>query len=216
MKSDKYIPALSYDALTPYYDGIIGLTTRENIFKQALAEQARILKNHRVLDLACGSGTLTILLKKNSPEADVIGIDGDPKILEIAKAKSRKENVKVLFDKGMSFDLPYTDKSFDRAISSLFFHHLTRENKMRTLHEVRRVLKPGGELHIADWGRPANMLMSVSSRLIQLLDGFETTADNFGGLLPKLIADAGFKQIEERNQYNTLFGTIRLHSSLKT
>jgi len=50
---------------------------------------------------------------------------------------------------------------------------------------------------------------------IQLLDGFETTADNFDGLLPKLIADSGFEQIEETGYYNTLFGTIRLHKSRK-
>jgi hypothetical protein len=48
-----------------------------------------------------------------------------------------------------------------------------------------------------------------------LLDGFETTADNFAGLLPKFIAEAGFEQVEETSYYNTLFGTIRLHKSRK-
>ncbi len=215
MKSEKYIPALSYDWLTPYYDPVVRLTTREKVFKKALVEQAKIKAEHRVLDLACGTGTLTILIKNTQPQAAIIGIDGDTKILEIAKTKAKESGVEIKFDKGMSFDLPYEDASFDRVVSSLFFHHLTRENKLKTLREVKRVLKSNGEFHIADWGLPANSLMKGSSYLIQLLDGFETTADSFNGLLPKLMTDAGFETVEETNYYNSLFGTIRLHKSRK-
>ncbi|MFZ1700970.1 MAG: class I SAM-dependent methyltransferase [Pyrinomonadaceae bacterium] len=211
MKNEKYIPALSYDWLTSLYDPVVALTTREKTFKRALTEQARIAVNYRVLDLACGTATLSILLKRKQPQAQVIGIDGDAKILEIAKKKARKAGLEIQLDEGMSFDLPYEDESFDRVISSLFFHHLTRENKSKTLREVKRVLKPNGEFHIADWGLPASWLMRGSSYLIQLLDGFETTGDNFNGLLPQLMADAGFASIEETNHFNSLFGTIRLH-----
>lgn len=215
MKTEQYIPALSYEWLTPFYDSVVRLTTRETIFKNALVEQGKIKANHRVLDLACGTGTLTILLKEAMPEAEIIGIDGDPKILRIAKEKVRGRQLEIEFDKGMSFDLPYQDESFDRVVSSLFFHHLTRENKLKTLGEIKRILKPGGEFHLADWGVPNNLLMRFSSRLIQVLDGFETTADNFNGFVPELMAQAGFKGIEETNHYNTLFGTIRLHESCK-
>ena len=111
--------------------------------------------------------------------------------------------------------MPYEDESFDRVVSSLFFHHLTRENKLKTLREVKRILKSNGELNIADWGLPANSMMKGSSYLIQLLDGSETTADSFNGLLPKLMTNAGFETIEETNLFNSLFGTIRLHKSRK-
>jgi ubiquinone/menaquinone biosynthesis C-methylase UbiE len=167
------------------------------------------------LDLACGTGTLTILIKIAQPQVAVIGIDGDAKILEIAKTKAKESDVEIRFDEGMSFDLPYENESFDRVVSSLFFHHLTRENKLKTLREVKRVLKSNGEFHIADWGLPANSLMKGSSYLIQLLDGSETTADSFNGLLPKLMTNAGFETIEETNLFNSLFGTIRLHKSRK-
>jgi len=215
MKNEKYIPALSYDWLTPFYDPVVRLTTREKVFKKALVEQAKIKAKHRVLDLACGSGTLTILIKNTQPQAAIIGIDGDAKILEIAKTKAKESGVEIQFDEGMSFDLPYEDESFDRVISSLFFHHLTRDNKLKTLREVKRVLKSNGEFHIADWGLPANSLMKGSSYLIQLFDDSETTADSFNGLLPKLMTDAGFEAVEETNSFNSLFGTIRLHKSRK-
>lgn len=216
MKHENYIPALSYDWLTPFYDPVVRLTTRENAFKKALIEQARLEDALRVLDLACGTGTLTVLIKNAAPQAEVVGIDGDPKILEIAREKARAGNFEIRFDEGMSFDLPYAGETFDRVVSSLFFHHLTRENKLKTLKEVERVLKPKGEFHVADWGLPANRLMSISSRLIQILDGFETTADNFNGLLPELMTNAGFIEIEETNRCNTFFGTIRLHKAHKT
>ncbi len=216
MKNEKYIPALSYDLLTPFYDPVMRLTTREDAFKKALVEQSRVSAASRVLDLACGTGTLTILLKNTAPNAEVVGIDGDQKILKIAETKAKEAGILIRFEKGMSFDLPFANESFDRVVSSLFFHHLTRENKLKTLREVRRVLKRSGEFHIADWGLPANLPMKFSSRFIQMLDGFETTADNFDGLLPKLLADTGFENIEETNSFNTLFGTIRLHKAYKT
>ena len=181
MSSEKYIPALSYDWLTSFYDAVVRFTTREKVFKKAFVEQAKIKANHRVLDLACGTGTLTILIKNAQLQAAVVGIDGDAKILEIAKTKATEADVQIQFDEGMSFDLPYEDESFDRVVSSLFFHHLTRENKLKTFSEVRRVLKPQGEFHVADWGLPANLMMKGSSYLIQLLDGSETTADSFNG-----------------------------------
>lgn len=210
MKNNEYIPALGYDVLTSFYDPVVRLTTREKSFKTALVEQMQIGSEHLVLDLACGSGTLGVLLKKRESEAEIIGVDGDPKILKIARKKARKDKVEIRFDEAVSFALPYANAFFDRVVSSLFFHHLTRENKLRTLLEVFRILKPTGELHIADWGLPANFLMKLSSKLIQILDGFETTADSFGGLLPELIQQAGFENVEQTNRFNTVFGTIRL------
>lgn len=119
--------------------------------------------------------TLTFLVKRLRPEADVVGLDGDPKVLEIARAKAAEAGVDIALDHGMAFELPYPDASFHRVLSSLLFHHLTRENKVRTLREVFRVLQPGGELHVADWGEAQNRLMRGAFLLVQLLDGFETT-----------------------------------------
>ncbi len=215
MKDAKYIPALSYNWLTPFYDSVVRLTTREKFFKRSLLKQANVEADHRVLDLACGTGTLTILIKTMQPKADVLGIDGDPKILSIAKQKAQISALVVEFDEGMSFALPYLDQSFDRVFSSLFFHHLTREDKLRTICEVGRVLKPNGELHVADWGRSDNGLMKFLSNGIKLLDGVETTTDNFDGLLPSFLSKCGFREITETSHFNTWFGTIRLLKAIK-
>ncbi len=214
-KEEDYIPALAYDFLTPTYDTVVGWTTRETRFKNALVEQASLKPGQRVLDLACGTGTLTLLLKQRVPGAEVIGIDGDPKILSLAKKKACDRDAAIRFDQGISFDLPYADGSFDRVVSSLFFHHLSGENKRGTLSEIGRVLKKEGELHIADWGKPASLITRMGSRFIQLLDGSETTADNFHGRLPRIIAEGAFRDVEETSHFNSLFGTIRLMRAVK-
>ena len=161
MNNEKYISALNFDWLSSYYDSIVASTTGENDFKNALVVQSGIEQNHRVLDLGCGTGTLAIMIKESHPTAKVTGIDGDPKILEIAREKSIFAQTEIRFDQGLSYELPYENNSFDRVTSTLFFHHLTRENKLSTLVEVFRVLKPDGEFHIADWGFPANLLMKI-------------------------------------------------------
>ncbi len=215
MKDAKYIPALGYDVLTPLYDSVVRLTVREKKFKKALIEQANFADGQSVLDLACGTGTLAVLIKETYPKVEVTGIDGDVKILAIAEKKAVKKGVSVQLDEGLSFELPYSNDSFERVVSSLFFHHLTRADKLKTLHEVLRVLKLNGELHIADWGSPSNFLMKIASCGIELLDGAVTTGDNFKGLLPSLISETGFRETEETQYFNSLFGTIRLLKATK-
>ncbi|MCZ7399209.1 MAG: methyltransferase domain-containing protein [Candidatus Methanoperedens sp.] len=207
----KYIPALNLGWLTPLYDPVM-LLMRESTFKRTLVEQANIKNGYRVLDIGCGTATLTILIKKAYPGAEVTGLDGDPKILEIAKAKVEKAGLDIALDPGMSFELPYPDHSFDRVFSSLVFHHLTRENKARTFKEIFRVLRSGGELHVADFGKPHNALMYLISLIFRHL---EETRDNINGLLPEMFQNAGFERVEETDRFMTPFGTLSLYRARK-
>jgi ubiquinone/menaquinone biosynthesis C-methylase UbiE len=211
----RYIPALDYDWLTPAYDTLIRLTMPERAFKRRLIEQAKLRAGQRVLDLGCGTATLAILAKRMQPDAVVVGLDGDPKILAIAARKVRRAGVDVRLQRGMAFELPYPEASLDRVLSSLVFHHLTSENKRRTLTECYRVLRRGGELHIADWGKPHNGLMWLASWSLRLFDGLHTTADNVRGRLPQLCRQAGFLGVEETGRFATLFGTLSLYRARK-
>ncbi len=112
----------------------------------------------------------------------------------------------------MAFELPYPDQYFDRIFSSLMLHHLTRGNKKRTLKEVFRVLKTGGELHVADFGKPQNFIMYLISLVMRRL---EETGDNIKGLLPGMFHDAGFEKINETDRYMSIFGTISLYRAVK-
>jgi ubiquinone/menaquinone biosynthesis C-methylase UbiE len=210
-----YVPALGYHWLTPYYDAVVGATTRERAFKQALIEQARVRPGQRVLDLATGTGTLAIWLVQSEPRAHVTGVDGDAAILALASRKAQQAGVAVQFDRALSHQLPYSDAHFDRVVSSLFFHHLGWESKVRTAQELFRVLKPGGELHVADWGRAGNALMRGLYVFVQLLDGFDNTQDNVTGRLIALFEQAGFADVTERQTFSTMFGTMSIYSAAK-
>jgi ubiquinone/menaquinone biosynthesis C-methylase UbiE len=210
-----YVPALRFRWLTPAYDAVVGASTRERTFKQALIQQAGIAPEHRILDLACGTGTLAIWIKERHPKSEVTGVDGDPAILSLASRKARRVGVGIRFDEALSFQLPYPDAHFDRVLSSLFFHHLTWEHKRRTAQEVFRVLKSGGELHVADWGRATNAAMRVLFLAIQLLDGFANTQDNAAGRLVDLFERAGFTGVAQRRTFSTMFGTMALYGAAK-
>ncbi len=71
----KYIPAMGFDWLTPLYDIIMPPVMRESTIKPRLVEQMKVKKGHRILDLGCGTATLTIMIKKAQPEAEMIGLD---------------------------------------------------------------------------------------------------------------------------------------------
>ncbi len=211
---EKYVPALSFDFLTPFYDTAVKWTTREAVFKKKLVEQIEIEAGGRLLDLACGTATLTVALRQKFPEAEIHGLDGDPKILRIARRKASENGAEINFTEAFSTALPYPDDYFDAIVSSLFFHHLTPEKKRTTLAEIRRVLKTGGILHVADWSKPANLLMKIASMPVQWFDG-ATTADSYQGKLPDLMAEAGFAGIAETAELDTFFGTFRMHRAEK-
>jgi ubiquinone/menaquinone biosynthesis C-methylase UbiE len=210
-----YIPALGYHWLTPLYDVVVGATTRERRFKEALTRQACFAPGQRVLDLASGTGTLVIWIKQLEPLLDITGVDIDAAILARAAHKAKSANAAVTFTRALSYELPYPAAHFDRVVSSLFFHHLSWQDKSRTAQELFRVLKPGGELHVADWGRPTNIAMRGLFLTIQCLDGFGTTRDNVAGRLVALFEQAGFTDVSERQTFSTIYGTIALYRAIK-
>ncbi len=204
---NQYVPALKYRCLTRFYDAVVALTTRENVFRRKLLEQAQISENDKVLDLACGTGTMAILIKRH-PQVSVIGLDGDPEILALARAKAQGAGLDIQFDEGLSSSLPYANAAFDLVFSSLFFHHLNPDDKMRTLREVLRVLRPGGALQVCDWGSPSNVALCLAFSLVRMLDGFEVTRDNARGRLPQIMKEAGFAGVTVTSSLTTALGTL--------
>lgn len=209
MSDRTFIPALRFEPLTRFYDPVVGLTTREALFKARIVGQLSPCPGQRILDLGCGSGTLAIEIGRREPQARVTGLDADPQILKRARAKAGS-GTSIAFDVGFSNDLPYADSTFDAVVSTLFFHHLSPGARRKTAAELARVLKPRGRLHVADWDRPASPLMRVLSLSIRLLDGFEPTRDNFAGRLPGILEGSGFIRVVRTGMIPTMFGTMGL------
>lgn len=202
-----FVPALGLDWLTPFYDAVAWLLG-ERAIKRRLIEQAHIAPGHDVLDLGCGTGTLVLLIKEACAAANVTGVDIDPRILAIARTKIAAAGVDVRLEQGSATAPPLPPASFDRVVSTLVLHHLTTAQKREAFAAVRRLLRPGGELHVADWGPPQNALMWLASLSFRLFDGGETTGANLRGELPDLMRAAGFADVAETEHRMTPFGTL--------
>jgi len=212
---EQIIPALGYRWLTPIFDSVLSITMRDSVFKRQLVEQAGFNGTQRVLDIGCGTGTMMQMIKLRHPELLVVGVDGDREILNLATRKAFRTNLDVKFNQATSTQLPFADASFDRVVSTLVLHHLDRESKTRTLDEMFRVLRPGGQLHVADWGKASNLVMRLAFFSVQLLDGFATTADNVQGRVPDFIRNTGLVDVEETAQISTIFGTLSFYRAAK-
>jgi len=206
----RYIPALSYNWLTPLYDPLLKWVMREGSFKRKLIQQANIQPNMKVLDLGCGTGTLTLMLKRAHPEAQVTGMDGDSQVLNIARDKSHGTDIQ--WDEGLAASLPYPDSVFDRVVTSLVIHHLTTHDKLRAFNEIYRVLKPNGELHILDFGVPHS---SITRLMTKYMRSLEEAADNFDGLIPLFITEAGLGSVNETAHFVTIFGPLSMWQAIK-
>lgn len=186
----------------------------EKKFKRELIKQAAIEPNSKVLDFGCGTMTLTLMAAEIMADAEYYAVDVDEKILSIANEKLKHSNKRFDVRQYDGTTLPFADNIFDRVISSLVFHHLTAAQKENSLKEIFRVLKPLGELHIADWGKAKNSIARAAFYAVQLLDGFETTTDNVLGRLPDYMSRSGFSPVSELKTFPTAFGTLSLYKAV--
>ena len=207
----RYVPANGRFLPTSLYDRSIAITMREGVWRPRLVREVLEGEPAEVLDLGCGSGTLAIALAVAPGPHRVTGIDGDPEILDIARAKPGSQEVELV--EGLADGLPFDDGSFDRVVTSLLLHHLEPPVKRAALAEAHRVLRPGGRLHVADFGRSQDPAMRILFAGLQLLDGFSNTADHPAGRLPGMIKDAGFSDVESGGSLRTTWGSFELFTA---
>ncbi len=104
-----------------------------------------------VLDVACGTGDLSIELNRNS-QAQIIGTDFCRPMLEFAKSKSEAETHSIPYIEGDALDLPFDDNRFDAVTIAFGLRNLAKVDG--GLAELHRILKPGGKLAILEFSSP--------------------------------------------------------------
>ena len=213
MKSEQsYLPALRFHALTPLYDWVLRCLMQEERFKSVLIQEAQIRPGQRVLDLGCGTATLTILVKKAHPNTIVTGLDADPAVLSIGRSKAARDGLVIHLEEGMAYDLPYPAEAFQVVLSSLMFHHLKTQEKQSALREVYRVLCSNGLVYLLDFGPPEGLWSRGISPLMARL---EEVGDHHKGLIPVMMRLAGFQDVAAVHRFATFFGTLYLYVGRK-
>ncbi|MFI9503268.1 class I SAM-dependent methyltransferase [Nocardia sp. NPDC052566] len=205
-----YLPAFGNDLLLPGYD----LLTRSLGVPRAhtrLIDQAGLEDGHRVLEIGCGTGNLTIRAKHTRPGATVIGSDPDPKALAVAVRKAHGLS-EIRFERGYGQELPYADGEFDRVLSSLMFHHLDAEVKAGVAAEALRVLRPGGRLHLLDIGGEMTAADGVAARL-SLRTGH--LSGNLGDAIPRLLRETGFDCTVIASERHRLLGRLTYYRAIR-
>ena len=154
--SGRHRPAAGVGWALPFYDTLSAAAGIRRVHRELL-RGAGVEPGQLVLDIGCGTGSLTLLAKQAEPRAAVAGLDPDAAALERAVGKANDLALDVRFEAGHGGSLPYAQGSVDRVLSAFVLHHLSSDERGRTLSEVRRVLRPGGSVHVVDFGKPEHL-----------------------------------------------------------
>jgi len=150
------------------YDQGIYILTLGKLDKVYDRLTSHIKKGQTILDLGCGTGALT--LKAAQKGAKVKGIDINAQMLEIAQKQVIKKNLLQninLCEMGVAELETEKSDSYDMVMSGLCFSELSEDELIFTLKEVKRILKPGGFLHVADEVRPKNILKRILNGIVK-------------------------------------------------
>ena len=115
--------------------------------------------NSRVLEVGCGTGTLTLAAKRQAgPSGKVFGIDIIPGMIEVCQRKAAQANADITFQLGSMDDIPFSVNQFDVVMCSFMIFHMSENMRRKGFAEIYRVLKPQGRLLVLDFGKPDNAL----------------------------------------------------------
>lgn len=198
-----FLPGMGRDRLLVLYDPITRLLGMRSAHRR-LAEQAELESAQRVLEIGCGTANLALQVKRMRPQLEVVGSDPDPRALARAAHKARRAGLDLTLDRGFADGLPYADGSFDRVLSSLMFHHLEAHLRTASLREALRVLRPGGSLHLMDFGGDSRRLHGMA----RLAHRSQTLRDNWDDRIPTLMREAGFADATEVGHLTKRIGRL--------
>ncbi len=148
---------------------------RENKLREMTVNLAQVKPGDSVLEIGCGTGTLTIEAKRKAgPLGKVFGIDIIPGMIELSRQKAAKANLDVTFQLGSIDQIPFPDGQFDVVMCSFMIFHMSEAVRRKGIEEIYRVLKPKGRLTVIDLSLPVHRLPRA---IVKLFLGFMLNHD---------------------------------------
>jgi len=221
-----------FSTIAPEYDRFNRLSSlgMDRRWRRRTVKLARLRRTSQVLDLAAGTGDLTMAIARFGAPASVLSTDFVPEMLEVGKAKVAEYEG----DTGISFavvdaqDLPFPDESYD--VVTVGFGVRNMPDRAANFREVRRVLKPGGRYVVLEFSRPPLTLFRALYHfyirtVIPALGGWLTgersafeylnqSIESFPGqvALAGELHKAGFSEV---TWHNLTFGIVAVHVAVK-
>lgn len=197
--------------LAPWYDRVAAALGFGARFHQQLLGLMALKPGGHVLDVGCATGSIAILAAEAvGPSGEVWGIDPAPDMIRIALQRSACRRRRPRFRAAIGEQLPFPDASFDVAVASLVLHHLPPDLKLKALGEIRRTLRPGGRLLVAELHRPRGL----PARLLSApLRGLSWLRPHLSGGTPRLLEAAGFRSVRELARWG---GGVAVWEALKS
>ncbi|MBS0504219.1 MAG: class I SAM-dependent methyltransferase [Proteobacteria bacterium] len=210
-----FTPALGRGP-TRLYDAALRMFTRERLWRDAVIDRVAATCPSTVLDVGCGTGTLAVAIAQRLPGALVTGLDPDGEALAIARRKGDRLRPGVAWRSGFAGDAASDGRAgtFDVVTCTLVLHQVPLADKAAGLKAMLSALRIGGRLVIADYSEQRTKLMRTLFRLtVQRIDGETDTQPNADGVLPRLIAEAGFAGVTETQVIPTPSGSISVFTA---
>lgn len=204
---------ITLDHAATLYDWLAPLMTLglEGRLHRRVIDILRIDRPLSVLDVGCGTGTLTRQIFRNVPSGHnrrVVGIDAAEAMIAVAHRKATALTG-LEFKAAIAEALPFASASFDRALSTFFFHHLNYNLKRQALDELWRVLRPGGQAVILDVDTPYSWFGSLCAYSGYWLFQQAEIKENIDGRLREALAASAFRDqwriVSRHSGYISLF-----------
>ena len=203
--------AARYDLLNHLLSGNIDKRWRRLVAKtlyQGLPQGGRIL------DVACGTGDLSLTLS-GTGKAEIVGLDFCRPMLDIAAAKSSRRGANIPFLEADALALPFQDRSFDAATIAFGLRNLASVES--GLGELLRVLRPGGRVAVLEFSKPRHAIFRglfkvYFTKLLPLVGGLISGSRGAYQYLPDSVSrfpdqkelasvmeNAGFEEVTYQN-----------------
>ena len=140
----------------------------EASFRNKCVKFASLKEGDCILDLCCGTGNLAAAIAKQRITVKLFGADISESAIEAARAKSW--SIPVTFLRTSAGDLPFESSQFDKCFISFGLHHMSRNERRKTLAEVHRTLVPKGNLYVIDYNLPGKGLRRLVAVAFTKLD----------------------------------------------